>query len=210
MNPQPAAYATRMVGDSAMLIELPDLDQVHGVTQWLRRQPYASRLNDVVPAPRTVLVVGAPKALTEVSASLIDLPRFDAIPRTGRTVEIDVVYDGPDLAEVCERTGLARTEFIAQHTGAEYFVAYFGFSPGHAYFASVPVTIQLPRRPSPRSRIPPDTVAMANEFTIIYPGGTPGGWNLIGTAVGDPLWDIAHDPPNLVELADRVVFRDAS
>ncbi|MET0766221.1 MAG: carboxyltransferase domain-containing protein, partial [Aeromicrobium sp.] len=87
--------------------------------------------------------------------------------------------------------------------------AYFGFAPGLAMLTGVPPAIAVPRRDSPRVRTPPGAVAIANEHTLVYPGGTPGGWNIIATYRGDPLWDARATPPNAVAVGDRIVFRGA-
>ncbi len=196
----------RAAGDRGLLVELPAADDVHGLTGWLREQAFGADLEDVVPGTRTVLVIAAPAVLASVSRAVEHAPAFDAAVRTGRTVEIPVVYDGVDLDAVCERLGCGRADFVRDHQQAEHTVAYFGFSPGLAFIEGVPDWLRLPRRDSPRVAIPAGSLAMANEFTIVYPGGTPGGWHLIGTATGPPLWQPDRTPPNLLEVGDRVVF----
>lgn len=193
-------------GLRALLIEVDGLAQVHGLAAWLRQQSIAGELEEIVPAPRSVLVEGPPPVLVELERLLPRAPEVTVIHSTGITHVVDIVYDGPDLPEICGRLHISEEEFVRRHSAQRYSVAYFGFSPGHPYFAPIPEELRVGRRPAPRSRIPPNSLAMANEFNFIYPGGTPGGWSLIGTAVGAPLWSLEQDPPNLVDLGDDVIF----
>ncbi|WP_181408259.1 5-oxoprolinase/urea amidolyase family protein [Schumannella sp. 10F1B-5-1] len=124
--------------------------------------------------------------------------------------EIEVVYDGPDLDAVAELSGLPRDEVIAAHSGAEHRVGWFGFAPGFAYLDtdypdSAAPALALPRRASPRVRIDAGSVAIAGGQTVIYPGGTPGGWHLIGRTDAR-LWDLERDPPALLDVGERVRF----
>ena len=147
--------------------------------------------------------------LDEIARALQELSgQDDQMPEPCRTIEIPVTYSGEDLDEVCDRTGVSRSRFIEEHTGARHTVAFFGFTPGFPYIEGVPGALHVPRRTTPRTRVPAGAVAVANGFTVVYPGGTPGGWSLIGYTCLPPLWDIDREPPNLVSAGDRVVFRE--
>ena len=102
-----------------------------------------------------------------------------APPRRHR---VEVVYDGEDLDEVGRQVGLGRARVIELHAAAEYEVAMLGFLPGFAYLRGLPEPLVLPRRASPRPRVPPGSLAMAAEYTGIYPFASPGGWHLLGRA----------------------------
>jgi KipI family sensor histidine kinase inhibitor len=201
-----AVASVRRVGDRGLLLELPAGVDPHRLAAWVRDHPCGPGLTEVIPAARTVFLLGRPDALRRISQSVgtATLPEVDQ--RRGRTVVVPVRYDGPDLAAVAERTGLTVREVVALHTGTEYQVSFFGFAPGQAFFSVLPDVLRVPRRPSPRVRVPSGSVAIANEFTVIYPLDSPGGWNLIGTRVGPPLWDERALPPNSVDVGDRVVF----
>jgi UPF0271 protein len=58
-----------------------------------------------------------------------------------------------------------------------------GFLPGFAYLRAPDPPFQLARRGSPRARVPAGSVGVAGPYTGIYPFASPGGWNLLGTAV---------------------------
>jgi len=208
MNRQGAPLAVRAAGTHGLLVETSGTAAVRRVTEWLRTSGFRPLLEDVVPGGSTVLV-RASRGLGELAVALRELSvEEDLPPGPCRTVEIPVVYRGEDLDEICERTGVSRRRFVREHSGAVHTVAFFGFTPGFPYILGVPEALHVPRRATPRTRVPGGSVAIANGSTVVYPGGTPGGWNLIGRTSFPPLWDIEREPPNLLSVGDRVIFRE--
>ncbi|WP_052372284.1 5-oxoprolinase subunit B family protein [Amycolatopsis taiwanensis] len=201
-----AITSVRRVGDRGLLIELAERVDAHRVAAFVRDHPCAPELTEVIPAARTVFLLGRPSALDRIGRAIPTAAWPEVDERRGKTVVVPVRYDGPDLHEVAERTGLSVREVVRRHSGTEYRVAFFGFAPGQAFFSALPDVLRVPRRPSPRVRVPSGSVAIANEFTVIYPLDSPGGWNLIGTRAGPPLWNTQAQPPNAVDVGDRVVF----
>lgn len=124
---------------------------------------------------------------------------------THATHRIGVVYDGEDLDEVATRTGLNREEVVSIHSGHEYRVFVTGFVPGFAYLGILDERLALPRRESPRKRVPPGSVAIAERQTGVYPAATPGGWHLLGTTA-EKMFDPARKLPSLLQVGDRVIF----
>lgn len=122
---------------------------------------------------------------------------------------IPVLYDGPDLDFVAEQTGLSADEVIRRHTEPEYLVYLLGFAPGFAYLGDLHPVLVLPRRSSPRTRVPAGSVAIAGAQTAVYPLATPGGWHLLGST---PLrmFDPARDPAALLTAGDRVRFESVT
>lgn len=122
----------------------------------------------------------------------------------GREVGIPVRYDGADLAAIAAHTGSTPAEVARRHAAPVYTVRFLGFRPGFAYLGDVDPELRLPRRPTPRPRVPGGTVALAEARTAVYPSPGPGGWHLLGTAVGfvpfDPGLGAALRP------GDRVRF----
>ena len=161
---------------------------------------------DVVPAARTVLVVhdGSLAAHTLLSVA----PDTLVAETAPRSVTIDVAYDGADLVDVADRCGLSVAEVIALHSGAAYMVAFCGFMPGFAYLVGLPPQLHLPRRETPRTRVPAGAVAIAAEFASVYPRESPGGWHLLGTTDA-VLWNEAAEPPALLTPGTTVRFRSA-
>ncbi|HEY6894280.1 MAG TPA: 5-oxoprolinase subunit PxpB, partial [Rhodanobacteraceae bacterium] len=135
-----------------------------------------------------------------------------APPETGRApqrlVEIPVRYGGeygPDLDALAHYAKLDAAEVIAKHTAATYTVAMLGFAPGFPYLFGLDDALQMPRRATPRTRVPAGSVAIGGAQTGIYPTELPGGWQLIGrTPLA--LFDAARDPPSLLMPGDRVRF----
>ena len=223
----------RPFGDSAVLVELDTLDEVLALDRALRRH-LPDWVSDLVPAARTVLVRFDHVTVQHVSrwidarwidarwidgssidGSSIDATRIEPATDAGasaaanhHTVRIPVRYDGADLAEVAQLTGLTVDAVIAQHTGGEYTVAFCGFAPGFAYLSGVPMALRVPRRATPRTAVPAGAVALADEFAAVYPRVSPGGWQLIGTT-DLAMFDVDRQPPVLLSPGTRVRFVQA-
>jgi len=143
-----------------------------------------------------------------VAAAVTALPvaRPDArVAGAGRLHTIPVIYDGVDLPFVAEQTGRAVAEVVARHTALMYAVYAVGFVPGFGYLGDLDPALVVPRRATPRPRVPAGSVAIAGAQTAVYPLETPGGWHLIGrTAM--PMFDAAADPPARLAVGDAVRF----
>jgi KipI family sensor histidine kinase inhibitor len=142
----------------------------------------------------------APASLSD--AHLAALPAAPSAPP--RDHEIGVVYDGEDLAAVSAATGLSVDDIVAQHAATEHVVSMMGFMPGFAYLRGIRDALVLPRRASPRPRVPAASLAISAHYTGIYPFASPGGWHLIGRAVD--FAPLVGDAPRFA-LGDRVRFR---
>ena len=127
----------------------------------------------------------------------------DRAPGSSSVIEIPVLYDGEDLAELEKTVG---PSVVDLHTGTEYQVQFIGFMPGFPYLAGLPQELRgIPRRASPRTRVPAGSVAIAEEYCGIYPAESPGGWWLLGRtplSICDPTTDYF-----LLKPGDRVRFR---
>lgn len=195
-------------GDHALLIDLDTLDQALSLFDTLARAKLPG-IVDLVPSARTVLVVWAPGLADRagVEARIRALPPASGTGRSGRDHEIPVAYDGEDLPAVAEHLGWDVAKVIRRHGEALWTVAFTGFAPGFAYMTSDDPALDLPRRQSPRVRIPAGSVALAGRFGGVYPSDSPGGWQLLGrTPVA--MWDLARPRPALLAPGDRVRFRD--
>jgi len=131
------------------------------------------------------------------------------IESANELLEIPVVYGGdygPDLAELCDRTGLGADEIVALHTGSEYRVDLMGFTPGFAFIGGLDERLRVPRRKEPRQRVPAGSVAIADGRTGLYAMASPGGWSLIGRTPL-PLFDPAAAEPFALRPGMRVRFR---
>ncbi|HMA33935.1 MAG TPA: 5-oxoprolinase subunit PxpB [Chloroflexia bacterium] len=212
----------RPLGDSAVLVvfgEAIDVAlnaRVHALAAVLRgrRAGGDPAWGVPVPAYSSLLVPYDPGLLTydEAAAHLTALLESDPAPAAGEptaaVVEIPVGYGGvggPDLAEVAARQGLTPAEVIALHSGTLYRVFMLGFAPGFAYLGPLPPALVIPRRATPRPRVPPGSVAIAGHQTGIYPLATPGGWHLLGQTPA-VLWDAHRTPPALLAPGQLVRF----
>ena len=196
-------------GSAALLVEVDTLDDVLALYAALTDAPPAGVV-DVVPAARTVLLVTDP--VRTMLAAVADAVR-GTTPRPGGrtggdTVELPVHYDGADLAGLAAVLDLTPAELVRRHTGAEWTVAFCGFSPGFGYLTQPGAAWDVPRRATPRTTVPPGSVALAGEFSGVYPRESPGGWQLIGrTDVA--VFDLEREPAALLRPGTRVRFVDA-
>jgi KipI family sensor histidine kinase inhibitor len=202
----------RPFGDAALLVELDDLDAVLALTAAVRAASLTGVL-DVVPAARTVLLVTEPGTILEPLVTqvttLTSTLDVDAAGSDAEAVELRVVYDGPDLAEVARLTGLAEEEVVAAHTGTPWRIAFGGFAPGFAYLTGGDPRLAVPRRDEPRTSVPAGAVGLAGEYSGVYPRSSPGGWQLIGRTDAI-LWDAEREPPALLVPGGTVRFRAVS
>ena len=194
-------------GREAVLAEVDDLDQALALYAALRDARLPGVV-DLVPAARTVLIrldpaLTSPAQVRKATAALHldDTNRADA-----GTVEIPVRYDGPDLAEVAAHVGVSAEEVITLHTGATWTVAFAGFAPGFGYLTGGDPRLEVPRRDSPRTRIPAGSVGLAGRFSGVYPSDSPGGWQLIGST-SERMWDLDRPEPALLVPGVRVTFK---
>ena len=191
---------------NAMLIELDDLDQTLTLLDGLQNRPLAGVL-ELIPAARTILVHFDPLqvAAAELAARIGRLDITARVERSGRLVEIPVRYEGDDLEEVARILGIGIPEVIERHTGSTYTVAFTGFAPGFAYLSGGHPSLNVPRRKTPRTRIPAGAVGLAGLFSGVYPQASPGGWQIIGVT-DTPMWDLNRKEPALLQPGHRVRF----
>ena len=123
----------------------------------------------------------------------------------GRLRRIRVRYDGADLDEVSERTGLSVAELVRVHSEQTYYVYALGFMPGFAFMGELPGVLRLPRRATPRARVSAHSVAIAGVQTGVYPLASPGGWHVLGHAL-DALYDPHREDAFLLRAGDSVQF----
>jgi 5-oxoprolinase (ATP-hydrolysing) subunit B len=184
-------------GPTAWLLELDHEDAVAVA----RAAAELDGVAEVVPGAATVLATLAQGAdgqyvgqqLLQVAGAPPPSPAADTLD----TVELPVVYDGEDLTAVAAACGLSTAEVVDRHATTTYRAAFCGFAPGFAYLTGLDPALHLPRRGTPRTRVPAGSVAVAAEYTAVYPSASPGGWHLIGST-DTRLFDPRRDPPALI------------
>jgi KipI family sensor histidine kinase inhibitor len=195
-------------GGTALLVELEDLDQVLGYYAALASEP-PEGVVDIIPAARTVMVTIDPARTT---LGLVEKVLRATSPRrdrrtAGELVEIPVIYGGEDLADVASHLGCDEDEVVRRHTRDEWTVAFCGFAPGFGYLTGR-TQWRIPRRSSPRTKVPAGAVALAGEFSGVYPRESPGGWQLLGrTEIA--VFDLHREPAALLRPGVRVRFVEA-
>ncbi len=204
-------------GESALLVELADSFDESTVA-WARALAdawEAAALGLAVPAYASVVLTFDPDARAPADAErdalrLLAPGPSIAQPIPGRRMdvglhEIPTRYDGPDLADVAERSGLSADELVAVHSGREYTAFFLGFLPGFAYCGRLDPRIVAPRLDRPRERVPAGAVAVADGQTAVYPSASPGGWRLIGST-DVVMFDPSAADPSRIRAGDRVRF----
>ncbi|SEL94568.1 5-oxoprolinase subunit B family protein [Streptacidiphilus jiangxiensis] len=198
------------MGPRALLAEVTTDDQVSALLADLVLRQQAGALGadvELVPAARTVLVDGLADARerTSLAAWLAAWEPHAGDTGTGPLLEVPTVYDGEDLPEVAALWGLSPADAARRHAACEFRVAFCGFSPGFAYLTGLPADLAVPRRATPRTRVPAGSVAVAGAYTGVYPSPSPGGWQLIGHTTLR-LWDEQRTPAALLTPGTRVRF----
>jgi KipI family sensor histidine kinase inhibitor len=198
-------------GDAAVLLE-PGPGRAAALAAAITAAAWPGVL-DVIPGATTVLVTFGPGALSpaELGRRTDHLPG-GAAPLAARqpAVEIEVCYDGPDLADVAALTGLSVADVIDRHQAAGYEVGWLGFSPGFGYLTGLdPALAAVPRLDTPRLAVPAGSVAIAGGLAAVYPAASPGGWRIIGRS-NVRLWDQERHPPAVLAPGMPVRFRAVS
>lgn len=164
-------------GPRALLVELDSGEDAEAFHAELLRRRAAGELpavREIVPGARTVLLDGV-----EDRTLAGRMPSWTVPPLSRgavEAVEIPVVYDGPDLADVAEAWGVAVDEVPRIHARAEFRVAFCGFAPGFAYLTGLPAHLSVERRATPRTR------SVAGRWPS--PGRTPGSIRVPRPAAG--------------------------
>lgn len=207
----------RPMGDRSLLVELggqisPDINRR---VQQLMLQLEQARLpgvRELAPGYRSLLVAFDPLTIApaELQARITE-----AAARQGtaglppaKLLTVPVFYGGeygPDLEAVSGRLGISIAEVIRLHTETIYRVYMIGFTPGYPYLGELPAALAVPRRTTPRTRVPKGSVGIAQRQTGIYPVDSPGGWQIIGWTPIE-LFDPNRPLPSLLEMGDRVKF----
>lgn len=208
-------------GPQALLVELDAIEDVAALVAEIDRRRAAgwSRpVVDVVPGAVSVLLDG----LDDPRAAAAELASWVASGATGPAwppagaeagragdrqaplVEVPCRYGGPDLAAVASHWGVSADDVPGIHAGLEHRVAFCGFAPGFAYLTGLGRLGGVPRLATPRPAVPQGSVAVAGDFTGVYPRPSPGGWRIIGRT-DLVLWDAARPRPAL--LAPGTVVR---
>jgi len=176
------------------------------------RAGFGTALIDLVPSYTTLLLhydlerIDAAQANALIAEAFSDLQ--PASSEGGRLHHLPTWYDrrvGPELPLLAQRSGLSEAEVIRRHSTHEYQVFALGFAPGFAFMGLVDEALATPRLSTPRKRIAPGSVGIAERQTAVYPVVSPGGWNLLGRCP-TKLFDHGIEGYSLMQPGDRVRF----
>jgi KipI family sensor histidine kinase inhibitor len=181
--------ALRPFGDAAWRASLPEGANSRAVLDALRAVP---RVVDAIVTERHAVVTfdAGAAAPDGVSAAIERALSATSTESTPREHIVRVRYGPPDLEELARRAGMSPADVIALHANRSYVVAIIGFLPGFAYLRGLDPRLVAPRRATPRPRIEALSVGVAGPYTGVYPLSSPGGWNIIGTALAFSPFDV--------------------
>ena len=203
-------------GECAVSVEFGDrlddqlIAQVLGLDAALAEAPVPGII-ETVPTYRSLMVHYDPLALPR--AALLDhlraaLAQPAKAASTGTLWHLPACYDpalAEDLPHIAAATGLTVAEVIRRHSTAAYTVVMYGFAPGWAYLSGLPAALTLPRRVSPRDRIPAGSLIIAGGQAIVAALPMPSGWHILGRTP-ERLFAAARDPAFLLAPGDRLAF----
>ncbi|MCA9835306.1 MAG: 5-oxoprolinase subunit PxpB [Trueperaceae bacterium] len=163
-------------------------------------------ITDIIPGYRNIFIEYEDSLVTETSVKKwLESVKHAKVKAQPREVKLSVIYNGEDLAEISELTGLSRKEIIELHGEPSYQVYALGFTPGFPFMAELPEKLRLPRKAIPRKRVAAHSVAIAGAQTGIYPLASPGGWHLLGQTQ-EAVFDPRRQEPFLLQAGDKVRF----
>ncbi len=169
-------------------------------------------VTETVPTYRSLMIHYDPLAISRAGLAAAVAAALAAPPAEvadkGREWCLPACYApalAEDLGAVAAATGLTPAAVVAAHSGADYRVVMQGFAPGWAYLSGLPAALALPRRASPRPRIPGGSLIVASGQAIVAAGPMPSGWHILGRTPAR-LFDPGRDPVFLLSPGDRLRF----
>jgi len=192
-------------GDTALRLRRPPEASARALLHALQSVP---GVLDAIVTEEHALVTfepGSPPSMESLACAVMP-PEARGAEGEGAPREhvLRVSYDGADLEELARAIGFTTAEVVRAHSAPTYEVAFLGFLPGFAYLRGLDPRLEVPRRSTPRPRVPALSLGIAGPYSGVYPFASPGGWNLLGTVVGFVPFDGrlgAH-----LQLGDRVRF----
>ena len=182
----------KMTGDCALCVTFPGQICVETnlkvrALQLALEQLQLRGITEMVPAYCSLMVHYDPLKLSyevlENTIRTLTVEKNEPQTPTGTVTQIPVLYGdewGPDLAEVAQMEGITEQEVVRRHSAKPGFIYMIAFTPGLPYIGSLEDTFSVPRRSSPREKLPAGSVTIWQSQTTVFPVDQPGGWNVIG------------------------------
>ncbi|MGE4277568.1 MAG: allophanate hydrolase subunit 1 [Lawsonibacter sp.] len=202
-------FNIKPVGDCALCAEFKNEisvavnQQVHALDRVLSAAAIPGVV-ETVPAYRTLIVHYRPElicyqALHDRLLALTDLPAGDTCAGS-QVIELPVLYGGevdfasgtphydgwdgretaPDLSDVLTHEQISQEEFVRRHTANLCYIYFQAFAIGHSYVGNPVKTFTVPRRTTPRTKIPQGSIAIWADQTVLNGFDLPCGWQVIG------------------------------
>jgi inhibitor of KinA len=150
---------------------------------------HAEVVLDTVPSYTSVLVTFNLRLIDRFAMAAILRQAYqrtistELVDQALETLVIEVCYGigaVNDLEYVAQYCGLTTQQIIDLHAGQSYRVYAIGFSPGFGFLGNTHKSLFVPRRKTPRLKIPAGSVSLADNQSAVYPSESPGGWQVIG------------------------------
>lgn len=200
----------RVMGLAAALDAARPRDGASGASGAAGAAGVLAGITDVVPTFRSLAVHFDPLATdgAALGQQLLQLAAGAGLHRQqGRLWRLPVCFDAdwaPDMPRLCAARALAPQQVVDLLCAATFRVHMIGFLPGFAYMGGLPEALAMPRLPTPRQKVPAQSLAVAGTMCGVYPWDSPGGWNLLGR-MPVPLFDAADvASPALLAAGDRI------
>lgn len=190
-------------GDHGVLVEFDEIgfDDLHRAVSVLAA---ADGVVAAIPGHSSVLVLFEDDADPHVVSRLEDRSEAAVVPGEVHRLRLSIdSVDAPDLPMLLQHAGIDRERFASRLAALELRARWLGFLSGFAYLDGVPPEWELPRRTTPRPRVPRGALGLAGPMAGFYPVETPGGWNLVGRTDA-LLWNPNGERPNLIAPGDTV------
>ncbi|MBC8768129.1 5-oxoprolinase subunit PxpB [Arenibacter sp. BSSL-BM3] len=210
--------SVRQFGVHAILVEWPNkvdesiLDEILQFIQYLKKNQLSEKEWEFVPAYNSLTLICKDTVLDFDYFKPKIKEWYSLIKKVSHATRylwrLPVSYDlefGLDLQEISSQLGLEVNRIIELHSKSIYTVYGIGFLPGFMYLGGVPEALEVPRKSTPRSKVPAGSVGLAGKQTGIYPQDSPGGWNIIGKCP-IPMFNVKNENPCFVTVGDQIQF----
>ena len=177
------------ISEQAYLIDYGNTIDIETNNKVINHFRYIQNLNynyilNIVPSFNKLLIQFNPiykknilKLLKEIK--FIKLENLNKIKKH----DIEICYDEEyalDFKEIEKNSKIDFDSFIKLHLQTNFHVFMIGFLPGFPFLGKMKINNNIPRKISPRLKIPSGSVGIVNNLCVIYPNESPGGWNIIG------------------------------
>ena len=143
-----------------------------------------------------------------IQSNIISATNVEA-PKVIFTIPVFYDLETKDWPFLEKTLHLEREEIITLHQNSMHSLEMYGFLPGFPYFKNKSHSWQIPRKSVPDKKINAGSIALADDYTGIYPVDSPGGWHIIG-ACPVRFLNSQSDQPVLYAVGSQIRFEAIS